>query len=149
MSLTDWQNLLPFLALLGTLAAIYFRYRSVQKQLTIQNFSNYTQRYQAIILNFPENINDQDFKLDTLSKADRAKLMRYMRAYFDLCSEQLFLYRSGLLDKKIWAEWREGIFSAISKPAFRQAWETVRTDTAYSRDFRQLVEDASAKRWQW
>ena len=63
------------------------------KNTRLAFFSEYTKRYQDIILNFPENIIDDNFKFDSLSKVERDKTMRYMRVYFDLCSEEYFLYK--------------------------------------------------------
>lgn len=98
-------------------------------------FSEYTKRYQEIVLNFPESINQQDFDFDSLTKAERDKTLRCMRAYFDLCSEEYFLWKEGNIDKNTWREWESGIRYAFSKTAFRKAWETLRLDTIYYGEF--------------
>ena len=82
-------------------------------------FPDYTKRYQEIILDFPENVNRPDFELANVP--DRDKTMRYMRAYFDLCFEEFYLNKEGLIDSKIWQVWRSGITFAFSKAAFGQA----------------------------
>jgi hypothetical protein len=54
---------------------IYFAYRSLKSQLVVQNnqqkiqvIFDYMKRYQEIIADFPENINEQDFDLLNLKK---------------------------------------------------------------------------------
>ncbi len=58
-----------------------------------------------IILNFPESINEKDFDFDKLDIEERDKTLRYMRVYFDLCSEEYcYLWKSSFYDNKTWKE---------------------------------------------
>lgn len=83
-STISWELILGFIvALIGI-----FQLQSIRKQLKAGFFSEYTKRYQEIVLNFPENVNDKDFNISEMSKEDRDKFMRYVRVYFDLCSEE-------------------------------------------------------------
>ncbi len=65
MSNSDWISLVSAIAtLFGVGVALYANLQQMKKmnnQLVIQQFSDYTKRYQEIILNFPENINEQSF----------------------------------------------------------------------------------------
>jgi hypothetical protein len=86
------------ITLLATPIGIYFAYRRLKSQLVVQNnqqkiqvISHYMKRYQEIIADFPENINEQDFDLLNLKKEDYDKLMRKMRQYFDLCFEKSYI----------------------------------------------------------
>lgn len=121
---------------------IFFEIRALRKQMWLQNFSDYTKRYQEIILHFPESINEQSFNLDGLDPEIRNKTMRYMRAYFDLCSEEYYLFSNKYIAKDAWGIWKGGMEFAFTKPAFRQAWKAIRIDTRYSNEFMQFV-DAS------
>jgi|TARA_R100000789_G_C2943013_1_gene132660 hypothetical protein len=109
--------------------------KAFNKQLKLNFFTEYTRRYQEIILNLPENINDGDFDFNSLDEDVKNKTLRYMRAYFDLSSEEYDLYKSGYLDKKIWENWEEGIKYAMSKTAFIKAWEIIKLDTIYYSEF--------------
>jgi hypothetical protein len=124
MTTSDWIALGSAAATLGgvlvSLIALWKQMRKLSDQLMIQQFSDYTKRYQAIILHFPEDINEKTFILS--NRSDYNHIMRYMRAYFDMCYEQWFLNAQKLLDEKIWADWKLGMGSAFSKTAFRQAW---------------------------
>ncbi len=119
--------------------ALGWQMRALRRQLVLQTYSDYTKRYQEIILHFPEDINQADFDLSSRNEDDRSSVMRYMRAYFDLCYEEHDLSKKKLIAREIWQSWLGGMQFALSKPAFRQAWERIRTDTKYEDDFCFLV----------
>ena len=119
--------------------ALGFTISSFKKQLQLNFFADYTKRYQEIVLNFPESINDKEFELDKLETPVRDKTLRYMRAYFDLCSEEYYLWKKGNIDASTWQEWETGIKFAFSKPAFQQAWKILGFDTIYYGKFSEFV----------
>lgn len=127
------------LSLFITAGALIVAIHHFKKQLNLNFFSDYTKRYQEIILNFPEGINREDFKISEQAEDVRDRTLRYMRAYFDLCSEEYFLSRKGNIDKETWDEWETGIKFAFSKPAFREAWRTLNLDTIYYGKFSEYV----------
>jgi len=118
---------------------LYFTVSSFKKQLQLNFFADYTKRYQEIILNFPENINEKNFQIDNLDAEIKNKTLRYMRAYFDLCSEEYYLWTKKKISNDIWKEWESGIKFAFSKSAFKQAWEVVHLDTNYYEEFTKFV----------
>ena len=126
-------------SMLITAVALGFTIGSFKKQLQLNFFAEYTKRYQEITLNFPESVNEEDFSIDSLDMEIKNKTLRYMRAYFDLCSEEYFLWKKGNIDNETWNEWESGIKFAFSKPAFRQAWEVLRLDTIYYSEFTGFV----------
>lgn len=128
--------------MLTTGGALAFTICSFKEQLQLNFFADYTKRYQEIILHFPESINEKTFQLDALSNEDKDKTLRYMRAYFDLCSEEYWLHRRGHINDETWSEWKTGIDYALSKPAFKQAWQILRLDTIYYGEFTKMVEKA-------
>jgi hypothetical protein len=111
------------------------------KQLRLNFFADYTKRYQEIILNFPEEINEPDFDFARLTPKARSKTLRYMRVYFDLCSEEFDLWNAGYLDSRIWNNWREGIEFTCSKKAFKDAWGIIKLDTKYYPQFGKWIEE--------
>jgi hypothetical protein len=44
------------------------------------------------------------------------------------------------LHPDIWGVWKGGITTALSKPAFQQAWSIVRSDTKYGAHFDDFVD---------
>ncbi len=138
-SLFKWEALTA----LATVAAslIILRQLTVlNKQVKLQQYADYTKRYQEIALNFPENINDPKFKLSKQRKDEYDKTMRYMRAYFDLCYEEWDLNRNKLIDLNAWSVWEGGMKTAFRKQAFQQAWKIIiDSDTEYDKEFESFV----------
>ncbi|MGQ0486372.1 MAG: hypothetical protein ACT4SY_13600 [Hyphomicrobiales bacterium] len=115
-------------------------------QIKLQNYADYTKRYQEIILHFPESINMPTFQLTKLRrKEDRDQTMRYMRAYFDLCFEEWDLNNRSLIDKETWKVWKSGIEFAFSKSAFKQARQTIQVDSKFGKEFEEFVMAAMSK----
>lgn len=150
----DFASLLTLITIIVIVIFNYKQYKQMERQLKIQNdslrtqneqikhnfFAEYTKRYQEIILHFPENINENNFSYDKLKKDERDKTMRYMRVYFDLCSEEYFLYKKGVLDEDVWKEWQEGMISAFNKPAFKYAWKKVTQDSDFYKEFKDFID---------
>ncbi len=130
------------LTLVVATVALIVTIRQFRQQLRLNFFADYTKRYQEIILNLPEQINETDCKIAELDEASRTKTLRYMRAYFDLCSEEYFLHQHGNLDDKTWSEWKKGIEFAFSTASFKEAWATLKMDTIYYEDFGQFAKNA-------
>lgn len=138
IGLAEIVSILTFVA---TSVGVYVVWRQTGRlsdQLFMQGFSEYTRRYQEIVLLFPEDINEQAYLIpDAL--VERGKIMRPMRAYFDLCYEEWLLHKEGLVRDGIWKIWRSGIVSAFSKPAFKQAWLILCKDTEFDKEFVDFV----------
>ena len=124
-----------------TAIALYKTVSNFKKQLQLNFFAEYTKRYQEIMLNFPEIINEDNFDFNNLDKEIRDRIKRYMRAYFDLCSEEYFLWKNKNIDEKTWKEWKSGIEYAFSKNSFQQGWELITLDTMYYADFANFVNE--------
>lgn len=147
---SDWVDLAT---LLVAGAAVWVAFAQLPKlarqvelqtqQMTLQTFSDYTKRYQEIVLNLPEDVNDPAFKL-TPARDDYQKTMRYMRAYFDLSYEEWYLQGRSLIDPNFWNVWRGGIETALSKAAFQQAWAVIRNDSNFGPDFDAFVSGSMA-----
>ena len=141
------SDLIQTIGIIVAIGGLIFSIWSNRKQTIILNdqlklnfFADYTKRYQEIILNLPENINAPNFDYNVLSSELRNRTLRYMRAYFDLSSEEYDLWRAGYIETRIWNNWKNGICFALSKKAFRDAWEIVKLDTVYYPEFNSLIE---------
>ena len=104
------------------------------------------------MLNFPEDINASNFSLaerKAKSNGDYPQVMRYMRADDDLCFEEWYLHRKGLIEDDFWSVWLDGIKIAVSKPSFQQAWAVMQADTNYGPHFSNFIQqliEATRKR---
>jgi len=63
-----------------------------------------------------ETPNEEDLK------AEFSRLYQYI----DLSNEQVFLRMAGRITKGTWLNWRDGIQSNLSRPAFARAWNEIK-----------------------
>ncbi len=143
MELADWiQSFILLVTIIGLIFSIANNRKQVKafnEQLKLNFFSTFTTRYQEIILNLPEEINDPNFDFNKLPDEKKSITLRYMRAYFNLCSEEFDLWNAGKIEERIWENWKEGIEFSFSKVAFRNAWALIKFDTFYYSDFTSWV----------
>jgi hypothetical protein len=92
-------------------------------------YLEYNKRFREIRSQFPDDIISDSFDVKRLKDED---LMKYMREYFLLCSEEFFLKKKKKwLGKKLWKEWVEAIEFYMRKQAFREAWREMRKERYY------------------
>ena len=110
-------------------------------QSKMQTFLTYTQRYQDIVINLPIGVESDDFSLDGLEGKEREELLRWLRAYFDLCSEEYYLNKNKLVDAKAWQLWQSGMTDSLKKPAFIEAWRTVQSNNYFHHEFASYIQN--------
>lgn len=115
--------------------------KHLYEQLRLNFFTDYTKRYQEIMLHLPARIYDKNFDTSSLDEAGQEQLTKYLRVYFDLCSEEYHLYINKQIDEVIWKNWEEGIRHAMSLPVFRSEWKKVYGNMAvYYPEFSSFME---------
>jgi hypothetical protein len=132
MQTTDW---IQFISLIIALAAIFITVYTFKQQLKQNFFTDYTKRYQEIMLHLPDKIFKNDVEYDDLDCETKC----YLRAYIDLCSEEYYLKETKKIDKKVWENWEEGMKSAFSKTVIKKAWQNF--DKSSYKDFARYVRD--------
>lgn len=61
---------------------------------------------------------------DLSNEKYRSALLTFYH-YIDLSNEQIFLRQQGRVSAETWENWREGIKSNLSRPAFKRAWSEI------------------------
>lgn len=144
--LSNWFTGIGVVAgLIGGIAALFavvIQLRIFNKQLIVQIYSDYTKRYQEIVLRLPEDINKSGFSLQ--GRPDYDQVMRTMRMYFDLCFEEWHLHERKLIGEDTWQIWRAGTITALSRPAFIQAWPIVRDTSEFGEKFEGFIDNILA-----
>ena len=64
---------------------------------------------------------------EPLSDAEFQEAFDEFYRYFSLSNEQVYYWKSGRVRRGTWRRWRVGILANLARPAFRRAWEEVRT----------------------
>lgn len=103
-----------------------------RKQRKLQMYAEYTRRYQDIFMNMPDDIYNGTAEIDERTK-------KYMRFYFDLCSEEYHLWQEGFVKNKVWELWVEGMQIETDREIFHQAWDAIKKE--YNPDFRNYFEE--------
>lgn len=133
--------IIAILSLVGTsvFAIITLRSEAAENRklhkLTI--FSEYTKRYNDIMLHMPEEIFAQETKLTK-------ETHKYARLYFNLCSEEFYLKEHGLIDAEIWNNWNDGIITRMKSPVMQAEWNSFREEE-YDKKFRKYIDNIIAQ----
>ena len=112
-------------------------YELYQKQSEQSFFSEYTRRYQDIILSMPAEVYVGNAPINS-------NTLRYLQIYFDLCSEEYHLYKNGFIPDDIWKNWKEGMQIATKTKLYRDCWNKIKG--IYNQDFylffeREIIND--------
>ncbi|MCR5298364.1 MAG: hypothetical protein K6D57_03600 [Paludibacteraceae bacterium] len=108
-----------FLAVLCSCWAIWQTKSMAKEQYKFHFFTEYTRRYQDLILQMPDNLNTTSIHCKDVNT--------YMRLYFDLCSEEFYLHSKGVIDDKVWGLWTEGIRTSMNNTKYKTAWKLIGT----------------------
>ncbi len=119
--------------------ALVWQMHQSNKQSKMHFFSIYTQRYQDIVINLPIGLESSEFSLNSFNDEKKEEILRWIRAYFDLCSEEYHLNKDGFIDNKIWKLWDAGMKDSLRKPAFIEAWKLIQINNYYDSNFAEYV----------
>jgi hypothetical protein len=133
LNFLDTSNIVNIMLFLLTLITAILFYYFTRKEQWISLYYEFNKRYAEIRWKLPNDILFDDFDL---SKLNDENLMKIMRQYFDLCSEEFYLKnKKKWIEKELWQEWHKGIEYYMSKPAFKEAWRKVRNNEDYYTGF--------------
>ena len=103
--------------------------RQRQRSERLQFYAYFWNRFDRLLDAFPLRVFEQDFTLDEAE--DEETLMVNMRSYFNLCAQEYFMYRQGVIEEEIWHNWEVGLIHCMSLPAFREAYFKLNAMSAY------------------
>lgn len=144
LSVSDSIQVISTLILVVSILIAFYSsqnaFKGLKNQIWLSVFSEYTKRYSDIIIELPVEASNTE---RSALPAFRNEIMGLMRAYYDLCSEQYYLYRAGRIDSQTWGLWSKGFTYTIRLPTFRDAWDLIKGE-AYDDDFIKYVETHQA-----
>jgi hypothetical protein len=90
---------------------------------------------------------------DRLDDGDQSTALQQFYHYIDLTNEQVFLRANRRISKTAWRNWVDGIQANLGQPAFRAAWEEIKSRAPDSFDeLRRLEREAfrsDPRWWRW
>lgn len=121
----DLKEILGLIASFATAIAVLLIFWQIllSKQQAITAFEDdLTKQYRDIIKNIPL----EALLGENLDNATYTKTLNHFYHYIDLCCQQVFLRQNNRINKNTWENWRNGIKSNLSRPAFKKAWEEIK-----------------------
>ena len=117
-----------FVAIIG----LFYSWYADHRQRRYMLYSEYTKRYQDFFMKIPDDVYEGVASLDV-------NTIRYMRIYFDLCSEEYHLMKAKEITEDVWALWVEGMQIALANDFYVEAWQRLKDE--YNIDFRTYFEE--------
>jgi hypothetical protein len=119
--------------------ALIYTVRNYHRQMNAQVFMNYTERYERILSEFPDDARDARFNVKVLpSPSPRLRLC--VLKYLNLCSEEFYLMRNGYLDKTLWRIWEGDLTRMIGTPLLEREWQSLRPEFESHQEFLRYVD---------
>ncbi|HEV8449177.1 MAG TPA: hypothetical protein VGQ44_20280 [Gemmatimonadaceae bacterium] len=134
--------LVTVLGVLSTVAGVVLGLRIYRRQANAQAFLTYTERYEQIMSSYPPDARLARLDSDRVLPPKSPELTLSVLRYLNLCSEELYLFRYGHLDKKLWAIWQDELTRMLRTPLVRREWVDLRREFESYPEFLQFVERA-------
>jgi hypothetical protein len=116
-----------------------------RKQMNVQILMKYTERYEHILDQFPEEALAARFDAKALPPQSQ-QLRLCVLKYLNLCSEEFYLTTHGHLSKSLWRIWEADLKRIIGSPLLQREWPTLRAEFLSHHDFLEYVEHVQNER---
>ena len=115
-------KILTFISITIGIIAFFRGITTYNKQMNAQVFFQYAKRYDDIMNSFPKSARLARIKSREALPKPNAELTICTLRYFNLCSEEFYLYDTKYLSKKVWGIWAEEMVRTLRTPLFRREW---------------------------
>lgn len=121
-------------------AAIWAGVQMNRKQMNVQVFTSYSERYERIMSSFPKEALHSRFEMSHELPPLNEELTLCVLRYLNISSEEFYLWQAGYLDKKVWQMWEHEMKRMISSPLFRREWNELKSEFVSYPEFSRFVE---------
>ncbi len=97
-SIAEWSTTFTFIVAVAAIMMAYFQLKQSNDQTKWQNYNEMNVRYAALYESIPKDIAVGQLAFKELPMESRA----WIRRYFDLYSEEYWLYKNGLIPDEMW-----------------------------------------------
>lgn len=140
----DYFNMVSLvLTLVGVGAAIWAVHQNTDinnKQMNMQVFLAYTERYKEIMCGLPSDALDNKPTPNNDLPSESPELTDGVMHYLNLVSEEYYLWQRGYLDNAVWTIWEGEIQRTLRLPLIRREWAKLRKEYETFKDFQQYVD---------
>ena len=125
----DINTILTVVSILVAVAAflggLIWSVKSFRNQMSAQLFLEFTKRFEDLMESFPKNAWSARLNSEGVPPRKSKELSLSVLRYLNLCSEEYYLYKKGLLDKRIWKIWEKELARTLQTPLFIREWKTL------------------------
>lgn len=102
------------------LSAVVLTWRTFRQSAELQAFLNLTARYEDIVGELPHEARLEDTWGPDIDSEFAIRLR-----YLNLCSEEYYLMKKGLLSSRVWEIWEAEIRRALGSRPYQDAWQVL------------------------
>jgi hypothetical protein len=131
MPMPEWAFVLQSMSEVGTTLGVGFaawQLLQAHRQATTSFEDSVAREYRSIAHSLPVGA----LLGDVLTEEQFQEALDEFYHYIDLSNEQVFLRCQGRVSREAWQNWRDGIRDNLSKPAFKAAWDHVKSKAPHS-----------------
>ena len=124
--MAGWANALQSIAAAGTALGVAFagwQLLLAHRQATTSFEDSVSREYRSVAHRLPVNA----LLGDALPEDHFQESLDDFYHYIDLSNEQAFMRTRGRVSSSTWQNWQDGIKANLSKPAFKSAWEHIKS----------------------
>ncbi len=129
------------LSLIYAAKSLQFARESFARQMNVQIFLAYNQRFEAVWRTAPAGIGSGNLygDLRQLDPARKESTRAWVKRYLNLCSEEHLLMEQGLIAQEVWMLWEKEISRILRSNLFRSTWPEVGQEYLSQETFHQFV----------
>ncbi|PAX56117.1 hypothetical protein [Brunnivagina elsteri] len=128
------------ISVLVAAATIWVSGQMNRRQLNVQVFMAYTDRYEKIINDFPEDALSLRFNAVEELPPVSDHLRLFALKLLNLSSEEYFLWKAKYLDDTVWKVWEREIKRMLHTPLMMREWTALRVEYDSQPDFIKFVD---------
>ncbi len=117
-----------------------------RRQMNVQAFTTYAERYEQIMSSFPENAFRARFHMDDVVPPESEQLTLCLLRYLNLSSEEFYLWEKKYIDQAIWEIWEDEIKRMLKSKLMEREWRKLEPEFRSYPEFRQFVEKTQSER---
>jgi hypothetical protein len=141
MTATQLITIASVAAVVVSALAIAVGLKSVRDQLRVTVFLTYTDRYARIMKAIPFEARQpgSSYRLASRPDGERIRVLSAFREYFNLCSEEKWLYEHRKIDRATWDMWVNSMQIVALFPCFPEAWQALGFEYDCYNEFQDFV----------
>jgi hypothetical protein len=139
-TMNTWLDGLAAAGTIVTALGLLLGIRHFRTQMNAQTFLTYTERYEKIFAELPPDARAGRFDEPASLGAFEPVVQQAFLRYFNLCSEEFYLWKRGYLDRKIWDIWQAEIRRTARSPLGRRMWTQARPEFVSYPEFLEWME---------